>query len=273
MTKWLNTDDAIVTIVQFLVNRLKRSKMSGYVVGLSGGIDSAVAAALAVEAVGEDKVMGLVMPYRGSSESSLTDAETLVRQLRIEHRVIDISPMIDAYYDTIDDNNRFRAGNKMSRERMAILFDAAAETGRLVLGTGNRTEICLGYTTWFGDSACSVNPIGDLYKTEVRLIASALNIPEKITSKAPSADLWTGQTDEDEIGVRYEQIDAILFRIIEEGIGSEDELLKDGFDRDDVSRVVTLINRNWFKRTMPEVASLGRCPIPQQVLNSDAKKT
>jgi len=239
--------------------------MKGYVVGLSGGIDSAVSAKLAVEAVGKEKVLALLMPYRTSSKSSIADAVSLAEKLGIEHRRVDISPMIDAYFPEINEANRLRAGNKMARERMAILFDVAQELDLLVLGTGNRTEICLGYTTWYGDSACSINPVGELYKTEVRQVAKTLGVPDHIANKVPSADLWTGQTDEGEIGVTYEQIDRLLRRLVDDGVTSMSTLEGEGFSATDISRVVSLLNRNSFKRRMPDVAPLGREPIPEYI--------
>ncbi|RME19488.1 MAG: NAD+ synthase [Candidatus Zixiibacteriota bacterium] len=257
--------EAITAITRFLNGQLMASGLSGYVVGLSGGIDSAVSAALAVKAVGAEKVLGLLMPYRTSSPESVRDALEVVKTLGIEHRQIDISPMIDAYFPSIDDSLRIRAGNKMARERMSILFDVAHETSRLVLGTGNRTEICLGYTTWYGDAACSVNPIGELYKTEVRAVARELGIPEVVITKPPTADLWAGQTDEGEIGVTYEQIDKLLRRLVDDGVTSMKTLETEGFSTADISRVVSLMNRNAFKRRLPPVAPLGRQPIPDEL--------
>lgn len=265
MKPHLDLDSAVTTIKRFLTGKLLQSGLGGYVVGLSGGIDSAVSAALAVKAVGPERVLAVMMPHRLSSESSLHDALTLADQLRIEHRQVDISPMIDAYFAIIDDSNRIRAGNKMARERMAILFDIAHETGRLVLGTGNRTEIALGYTTWYGDSACSLNPIGGLYKTEIRGIAHELGIPTRIIEKEPTADLWKGQTDEGEIGVAYAQIDKLLERMVDDGEHSMPQLLSEGFDAVEISRVVSLINRNAFKRHLPDIAPLDRKPVPDHI--------
>ncbi|MEW5994634.1 MAG: NAD+ synthase [Candidatus Zixiibacteriota bacterium] len=260
-----DVDNAISTIKRFLSGKLARSGMNGFVVGLSGGIDSAVSATLAVQAVGSDKVLALLLPYRTSTKQSVADALTLTAQLGIEHRLIDISPMIDAYFPEITDDLNIRAGNKMARERMAILFDIAQETNRLVLGTGNRTEICLGYTTWYGDSACSLNPIGDLYKTEVRQVGAALGLPENILTKVPTADLWIGQTDEGEIGVSYEMIDRLLRRLVDDREQSVRKLESEGFDATEISRVVSLLNRNSFKRRIPDIAPLGKNPIPEEI--------
>lgn len=258
-------DTAITTIKRFITGQLNQSGLSGYVVGLSGGLDSALAATLAVQAVGADKLLAVLMPYRTSSQSAIDDAADLVDRLGIDHQLIDISPMIDAYFKQIDESNRLRAGNKMARERMSILFDVAHRTDRLVLGTGNRSEICLGYTTVYGDSACSVNPVGDLYKTEVRQLAAALDIPEAIRSKVPSADLWAGQTDEGEIGVTYDVIDRLLMRIVDDGVTSLSQLESEGFDPLSISRVVSLLNRNAFKRRMPPVAPIGKPPVPEYI--------
>ncbi|MFQ6008964.1 MAG: NAD+ synthase [Candidatus Zixiibacteriota bacterium] len=265
MAESLNIDKAITTIKRFITGKLLQSGLKGYVIGLSGGIDSSVSAALAVEAVGTDKVFAVLMPYRTSSESSICDAMTLINKLGIEYRQVDITPMIDAYFPEITETNRLRAGNKMARERMAILFDIAQELDRLVLGTGNRTEMCLGYTTWYGDSACSVNPIGELYKTEIRQVATALGIPDVIIKKTPTAELWVGQTDEGEIGVKYDEIDRLLRRIVDDGITSMSQLEKEGFSATDISRVVSLLNRNSFKRRLPDIAPLGRSSIPDYI--------
>jgi NAD+ synthase len=260
-----SADKSITLIKRFIVDQLAGSGLDGYVIGLSGGIDSALSASLAASAAGPDKVLAVLMPYRTSSGDSRTDALKLTRQLGIAYREIPITPMIDAYFSKIDPSNKLRAGNKMARERMSILFDIAHETNRLVLGTGNRTEFCLGYTTIYGDAACSVNPIGELYKTEVRILARELGILDSILVKPPTADLWADQTDEGEIGVTYEQIDAILRRIIEAGEKSMAALVHDGFKREQVERVVALLNKNAFKRALPPVASLGRTAVPNRI--------
>jgi len=265
VTTKFDIEQAITTIKRFIYGKLLQSGMKGYVVGLSGGIDSAVSTTLAIEAVGKEKVLALLMPYRTSSESSIADAVGLAEKLGIDHRRVDITPMIDAYFPEINEANRLRAGNKMARERMAILFDVAQELDLLVLGTGNRTEICLGYTTWYGDSACSINPVGELYKTEVRQLARTLGLPDHIVNKVPTADLWAGQTDEGEIGVTYEQIDRLLRRLVDDGVTSMSVLEGKGFSATDISRVISLLNRNYFKRRMPDVAPLGREPIPEYI--------
>ncbi len=265
MTEAIDAEKTITTIKRFISGKLLQSGLDGFVVGLSGGIDSAVSATLATEAVGREKVLAVLMPYRTSSENSVTDAMELIGRLGIAHRTVDISPMIDAYFSEIEAPGQVRRGNKMARERMSILFDIAHETNRLVLGTGNRTEICLGYTTWYGDAACSINPLGELYKTEVRLLAEKLLIPESIRSKPPSADLWVGQTDEGEIGVSYDQIDRLLRRLVDDGEKSMARLESEGHERTDISRVVSLLSRFSFKRHLPDIAPTGRSSIPDSI--------
>jgi NAD+ synthase len=257
--------EAAITIKRFITGKLNLSGLDGFVVGLSGGIDSALSATLAVGAVGPEKVLAVLMPYRTSSENSVVDALELVKKLGIASRKVDISPMVDAYYETVDRADEIRRGNKMARERMSILFDIAHEMNRLVLGTGNRTEICLGYTTWFGDAACSINPIGELYKTEVRRLSAELGVPESIISKPPSADLWIGQTDEQEIGLTYERMDKLLGRLIDDGEKSMSKLESEGFETAEISRVVSLLTRYAFKRHTPEIAPIGRTAVPDQI--------
>lgn len=265
MKNELDIEQTLTTITRFLKGILGHTGLNGYVVGLSGGIDSAVSAALAVRAVGPEQLLGVMMPYRSSAPESTELAMQLAEQLKIKHRLVDISPMIDCYYDKIDKSNRLRAGNKMARERMSILFDIAHERDLLVLGTGNRTEICLGYTTWYGDSACSLNPIGQLYKTELRRLAKALDLSQAMIDRPPTADLWAGQTDEGEIGVTYDLIDRLLERIVDDGERSISRLESEGFLATDISRVVSLMNRNAFKRKLPDIAPMGKPVIPDDV--------
>lgn len=253
------------TLEKFLAEYLKRSNCSGYVLGLSGGVDSALSAAIAARAVGPEKTRGIIMPSSSSAAESVADARRVAERLEIKTEKIDISPMIEAYYGDPGKIDRVRLGNKMARERMSILFDRAFELDCLVLGTSNRTEICLGYGTLFGDMACSVNAIGMLYKTQVRQMAIYYGLPEEIAGKVPTADLWPGQTDEDELGLEYEVVDALLQMIIEGGLTDRRKLNEAGFSDAVIDRTVALVNGNYFKRHLPPVADPGLTMIPDRI--------
>ncbi len=249
----------------FLKAKLAHSGLKGYIIGVSGGIDSALAATIAVRAVGPQNVFGLIMPFTGSSGKSEEDARELIDHLHIRYEKIPISPMIDAFFPDVSKINSTRAGNKMARERMSILFDRAFDKEYLVLGTSNRTEICLGYGTWYGDLGCSVNPLGNLYKTQVRQMAKYYDVPEKIIFKIPTADLWPGQTDEDELGLEYDIVDRLLYLMIEKNITDRETLRSEGFEDAYIDRSVELINRFYFKRHLPEFADMGLKPIPDRI--------
>ncbi len=239
----------------FIQERLKSAGRQKLVVGLSGGIDSAVAAALAAEAIGPKNIRAYYLPYKTSASESLDDARETADAFDISLSVIDISPIVDPYIDSVPDMNAIRRGNVMARARMMILFDRA-HADALVLGAGNKTEALLGYTTHFGDNACSLNPLGDLYKTEVRRMAEYLQIPESIQKKKPTADLWPGQTDEGELGLSYEEVDRLLVRMVDEK-ASRAELLKEEFAPELITKVRDLIIRNAFKRQPIPVAWAG----------------
>jgi NAD+ synthase len=225
------------------------------VLGLSGGIDSSLVAFLAAEALGKENVLGILMPYRTSNPSSRADAETIAQQLGIAARVIDITPMVEPYLAQFVKDER-RRGNVMARARMIVLYDQSEEFRALVIGTSNKTEALLGYTTQFGDNAAAIQPIADLYKCQVRQLARAVGVPQTIIDKAPSADLWQGQTDEGELGFTYDQADAILYRLVDERRQIEDVVAM-GFEERVVRRIVELMARNHFKRVPPPVAKLS----------------
>jgi len=262
----INTADLALTLERFLITKLKDSGLKGYIIGLSGGIDSALSAAIAAKAVGADRVYGLILPYSRSSESSEKDALEFAAQFGIRTERVPISPMIDAYFPDLRAIDPVRAGNKMARERMSILFDRAFERKALVLGTSNRTEICLGYGTWYGDVACSVNPIGMLYKTDVRRLAQHYQLPRSIIDKTPTADLWPGQTDEGELGLEYEKVDRLFQMMIDDGITNRKKLNAAGFENRFIDRAVSLLNRYYFKRHLPDIADLGLKPIPDKIV-------
>lgn len=263
----LNWDLAADMLIRFISTEVKRAGFSKVVVGLSGGVDSALSAALAVKALGKGNVLPLKMPYTSSAPGSSEDAETFAEEFGLSIRTIEISPVVDELFKLIPDMGVVRRGNVMARTRMMLLFDAAAEHSALVLGTGNKTEIMLGYTTWYGDSACSLNPVGDLYKTQVWALAAHLNLPERIVSKVPSADLWVGQTDEGELGLTYEIADSILFHLIDKRLSVEDTVAA-GFDPKTVSKIAERIKRFQFKRVMPPVAKISPRTIGMDFLYS-----
>ncbi len=251
----LNTTLARKMIVDFIRVELTRAGFSRGVLGLSGGIDSSLVAFLAAEALGKENVLGILMPHRTSNPSSRADAETIAQQLGIATRVIDITPMVEPYLAQFAKDER-RRGNVMARARMIVLYDQSEEFRALVIGTSNKTEALLGYTTQFGDNAAAIQPIADLYKCQVRQLARAVGVPQTIIDKAPSADLWQGQTDEGELGFTYDQADAILYRLVDERRRIEDVVAM-GFEERVVRRIVELMARNHFKRVPPPVAKLS----------------
>jgi NAD+ synthase len=226
------------------------------VLGLSGGIDSALVAFLVAEAIGADRLFCVLMPYRTSSPASQGDAEEVVRRLGCPSEVIDISPMVDGYFGQDPEATSLRRGNFMARQRMAVLYDRSVTWGGLVVGTGNKTESLIGYTTLFGDNACAFNPIGDLYKSQVRQLAADIGVPDSIIRKAPSADLWPGQTDESEAGFSYPVLDRLLFWRVDKR-RSDEEMAALGFDPALVARVDRMIATSEFKRQVPPIAKLG----------------
>lgn len=242
-------------IVDFIRAELARFGFTRGVLGLSGGVDSSLVAYLAVEALGKENVRGLILPYRTSNPASRADAELVAQQLGIATRVIEITPMVEPYLLQIQQDAR-RRGNVMARARMIVLYDQAEEFHALVIGTSNKTETLLGYTTLFGDNAVAIQPIADLYKCQVRQLARAVGVPEPIITKAPSADLWVGQTDEGELGFTYDQADAILYRLVDERRHPAD-VIAEGFDARIVHRIIELMRRNQFKRVPPIIAKVS----------------
>ncbi len=252
----LNPALAEAVLVSFIRDAVETAGSQGVVVGLSGGVDSALSAALAAQALGPARVHAFLLPYRTSSPESERDALAVAEPLGIPHRLIDISPMIDAYFAIEADADPGRRGNKMARERMTILFDQAKKLNALVLGTSNKTEILLGYSTVFGDNASSLNPLGDLYKGQVWQLARHLGLPAQVIDKAPSADLWPGQTDESELGFDYGTADEVLHLLFDLGLRPE-EIVARGYDERAVRRIVELERRFRFKRRLMLIARLS----------------
>ena len=253
----LNLKEVHNELVKFLRENFKKAGFSKAVLGLSGGIDSALVAYLLRDALGKENVLAIMMPYKSSNPDSLNHAKLVVEDLGINSKTIEITDMIDAYFKNEKEATSLRMGNKMARERMSILFDYSSKENALVVGTSNKTEIYLGYSTQFGDAACALNPIGDLYKTNIWDLSRYLKIPNELIEKKPSADLWEGQTDEQEMGLTYKEADQVMYRLLEENKTIE-EILAEGFDKDLVDNIVRRMNRSEYKRRMPLIAKIKR---------------
>ena len=253
----LNLKEVHSELVEFLRESFKKAGFSKAVLGLSGGIDSALVAYLLRDALGKENVLAIMMPYKSSNPDSLNHAKLVIEDLGINSKTIEITDMIDAYFKNEEEATSLRMGNKMARERMSILFDYSSKENALVVGTSNKTEIYLGYSTQFGDSACALNPIGDLYKTNIWDLSRYLKIPNELIEKKPSADLWEGQTDEQEMGLTYKEADQVLYRMLEENKKVE-EVLAEGFNKDLVDNILRRMNRSEYKRKMPLIAKIKR---------------
>jgi NAD+ synthase len=247
-------------LVGFLQDEIWKVGAKKAVLGLSGGIDSALVCHLAAEALGPENVYAICMPYKSSNPESEAHARLVAEASGVNFRVIEITPMVDAYFERFSDADAMRRGNKMARERMTILFDLSALQGALVLGTSNKTELLLGYGTLYGDMASALNPIGDLYKTQVWQLSEEVGVPRPVIEKQPSADLWAGQTDEQELGFSYREVDQLLFRMVDQR-ATVDELLAAGFDREFISTVYAKVQNSHFKRRLPVIAKLSNRTI------------
>ncbi|MBI3782072.1 MAG: NAD+ synthase [Deltaproteobacteria bacterium] len=247
-------------LTAFIANEVRKVGIERVVVGLSGGVDSAVSCMLAAESLGAQNVLAIKMPYKLSSAESLQHADLVIECSGVEALRVDITPQVDAYFERFPDADNMRRGNKMARERMTILYDHSARWKGLVLGTSNKTELLLGYGTLHGDMASAINPIGDLYKTQVWALAEALGVPEPIVKKQPSADLWAGQTDEAELGFGYREVDALLYRMVDKRY-SRAELCAAGFPETFVKRVGDMVRHSQFKRRLPVIAKISERTI------------
>ncbi len=253
----LSIDTGLVRqiLTGFIRSEVIRVGFSHGVVNLSGGLDSAVSYALAVEALGPENVLALRLPYKTSAADSLEHAQLLIDRFGSPSITLPITDMVDPLIAREPDMSDIRKGNIMARLRMVVAYDQSEAFHGLVVGTGNKTEILLGYTTLFGDAACAFNPLGDLYKTQVRQLAGALNIPEPIIAKAPSADLWQGQTDEGELGFTYAEVDQLLYLLVDQRFRPE-ECVEAGFEKGFVHRVTERVRKSQFKRVLPPIAKL-----------------
>ena len=250
-------------LTKFLKDEVHKTGLKNAVIGLSGGIDSAVVAVLAQRAFG-DNFLAVMLPSSSSSQSSFDDAYELCKKFDIKNRSVHIGNLVESYFKNQEKTN-LRVGNFSARMRMSVLYDISAQNSALVLGTSNKSELLLGYGTMFGDLASAINPIGDMYKTEVFELAKHLGVPQSIIKKPPTADLWEGQSDEEDLGFTYAQLDKALKAFVDERL-SKDELLKNKFDSELVELITTKIYQNQFKRKLPIIAKLGNRTIGHDFL-------
>ncbi len=233
-------------LVEFIRDYVKRSRVSGVVLGLSGGVDSSLVATLACEALGAEKVLGIMLPVDAKKDTkNIEDATMLANRLGIKHELFELKHAVAAYEPL--KLEKVAMGNLAARLRMITWYALANQQNRLVLGTGNKSELMIGYFTKYGDGGTDILPIGDLYKTNVWDLARHLEVPEKIINKAPSAGLWQGQTDEGEIGVSYAELDTILFLTLEKRM-TEDEIVEWGIPRAKIQKVLRMMNNSKHKR-------------------------
>lgn len=252
----INTNLAREILTGFIKSEVTRVGMSRAIINLSGGLDSALSCALAVEALGAENVIVLRLPYRLSSPDSLAHAQLMIDQFKVKSETIEITEVVDPLIDRDPSISNIRKGNLMARARMIVLYDQSEVFKALPIGTSNKTEILLGYSTIYGDAASAMNPIGDLYKTQVRQLSRAMHIPAPIIDKAPSADLWEDQTDEKELGFTYEDVDKLLYLLVDQRY-SPQEAVEAGFNEAFVKTVTTRIRRNQFKRMQPPIAKVS----------------
>jgi len=247
----------------FIADGVRKVGFERVVVGLSGGVDSSLVTALAVSSLGAANVVAVFMPYRTSDPRSARDAHAVCERLGIAAETIDITTQVDDYFARFPEADRTRRGNKMARERMSVLYDQSMARRALVLGTSNKTELLLGYGTLFGDMASALNPIGDLYKTQVFALARALDLPQSVLTKPPSADLWAGQSDEEELGIRYAVVDQVLHLLVDQR-RSRSEVIALGFEAADVDRVAERVRSSQYKRRPPVIAKLSSRTIDRE---------
>ena len=255
-TPQCHTELATKVLCGFLREESHRAGFQKAVLGLSGGIDSALVGELAARALGPENVLAVAMPYRTSNPISLELAQDSALHAGVALEVVDISTMADACIDQAGETDSLRRGNIMARARMITLYDRSARDNALVLGTSNKTELLLGYGTIHGDMASALNPVGDLYKSQIVALSRHLGVPKAIIYRPPSADLWSGQTDEEELGFTYDAVDALLVRLVDE-LWSRDQLIEAGFATDFVDGVRQRIRINQYKRRPPLIAKVA----------------
>jgi NAD+ synthase len=263
----LHAELAERVLVAFLREEIERTGVRRAVLGLSGGVDSALVVELAARALGAERVLAVAMPYRSSASASLELARASAEHAGVTLEEVDVSPAADALFrsagvpdDPSDAAARLRRGNVLARLRMTALYDRSARDGALVLGTSNKTELLLGYGTQHGDLASALNPIGDLYKRQVYVLSERLGVPRAILDRPPSADLWEGQTDEQDLGASYDALDALLHRMVDRRYGRA-SLLEAGFAAEFIDAIAERVRRSHYKRRPPLIAKLANRTI------------
>ena len=250
MNDWQKIKQSLIDFLKFEVDKTGHNSV---VLGLSGGLDSAVVAVLCKEAFGKN-LLCVLMPSQFSSKSSIDDSITLCKKFDIRYEIVSIETLLKAYIENMKDD-KLRVGNFSSRLRMSVLFDVSAREKSLVIGTSNKSELLLGYGTIYGDMACALNPIGNIYKSDLFDFARYLGVNSEIIDKKPSADLWEGQNDEDDLGYSYKELDSFLKLYIDEN-RSQNELKKAGFDDEFFNKISKRVKINSFKRELPKIAKI-----------------
>ena len=265
LDRWLTLDHELAAqmLIGFVRNQVGKVGFERAVIALSGGIDSALSAVLTARALGPQNVTAVMMPYRRSNPDSLGHAELLAEELGIDSRVIEITDLVEPYFERNPSMSDLRRGNVMARTRMTLVYDMSARNRALVIGTSNKTELLLGYGTLHGDMASAVNPLGDIYKTQVFMLAAAVGVPDPILRKPPSADLWEGQTDEEELGLTYRDVDRLLVLLVDRRFNLQ-EAAAAGVDRDYISQILGKVRTNQFKRRPPVIAKLSDRTIERE---------
>jgi NAD+ synthase len=253
----INAELVAEILCRFIRAELGRAGFRRGVVGLSGGVDSSVVTYLCARALGPENVLAVTMPYKTSSEATRRDSQAVIDRLGVRSLDAPITDQVDAYFTRFPGASQLRLANKCARERMTVLYDQSAAFGALVAGTSNKSELLLGYGTQFGDMASAVNPIGDLYKTQLHQLAAHLGVPTEILAKPPTGDLWVGQTDEGELGFSYAEVDRLLVLMVDHR-WRRTELIGHGFATEFVDRVAAMVRRNHYKRRMPVIAKLSQ---------------
>jgi NAD+ synthetase len=255
----LDTQNAVEDICSFIKNKLEESKADGLVIGLSGGIDSSTVAYLCSKVLESDKILGLILPSETTSSGDIEDAKTVAENLGIKYKNLHIDPLIEPFPELCPEcsDSALANGNLKARIRMMLLYYHSNSMNRLVMGTGNKTELLVGYFTKYGDGGVDVLPIGDLYKTHVREIAEYIGVPKNIIEKAPTAGLWTGQTDEEELGITYELLDKVLYLMVDENLDIPDVAERLKIEENEVLRVKNMVRSSKHKLSSPSIIKIN----------------